>query len=400
MENQFTIPSHASTFEAVIKYTLAKQFIAPHPPIIFISPGETWDVVRKLPNRRVPGSDGISNCALKHCGSKTIIRLCNIYNCCLRSEYFPTNWKFATMIMIPERSKDVLIPTNHHPISLLNSLSKVFEHLLLKRLKTYTIAHSRPEQFDFCQNHSTTTQLLRVTDHIANNLNLRLKTTAVLLDVEKAFDNVWNDVLIFKLINSGVPNQLINLLKSFPSHRTFRVNVDGTLSSPNMITAGVPQGFCLSPELFSVFINDMPQHKSSNTALFADDTIFYATSTSNNNAAHKLQAQIDLVQPWLHNWKISINHAILFSNKSTFYTKRIVIKNRQLEWISSIKYLGVTIDNKLTFNKHIQSTLSKANIVKFTLFPIINPSNSLAINTKIFIYKTYIRPIITYAGPI
>lgn len=151
-------------------------------------------------------------------------------------------------------------------------------------------------------------------------------------------------------------------------------------------------------------INDMPQHMSGNIAQFTDDTLFYASSISNDTAVHKLQAQIDLVQPWLHNWKITINPtkstAILFTNKSTFYTKRIIIKDRPLEWASSIKYLGVTIDNKLTFSKHIQNTLHKANTVKFTLFLMINPFRIFSINTKLFIYRTYIRPSIIYAGSI
>jgi hypothetical protein len=191
------------------------------------------------------------------------------------------------------------------------------------------------------------------------------------LDVEKAFDKVWHEGLVFKLVKAGVPDQLLNIIKSFLSDRTFKVKINGILSSTKTVSAGVPQGSCLSPELFSVFINDMPQHKLRKTAIFADDTLFYASSYSNNAAANKLQAQIDLVQPWFHNWKISINPTksttILFTNRSTFLTKQITINGKSLDWAPTVKYLGVTLDKKLTFSKHIEKTLNKSNIREILL---------------------------------
>lgn len=105
MEAQFTTPPHTSIFENVVRETLATQSAAPHSPTTF-SPGKTGNVIRKLPNRRAPGPDGISNCALKYCGRKTISKMCNIYNCCLRAEYFSTNWKTTTIVMIPKPDKD------------------------------------------------------------------------------------------------------------------------------------------------------------------------------------------------------------------------------------------------------------------------------------------------------
>lgn len=90
MQSQFSTPSHESVFENKVRETLANQSVVSYVPITFFSPGETWDVIRKQPNRRAPGQDRITNCALIYCDSKTITRLCNIYNWCLRTEFFPT----------------------------------------------------------------------------------------------------------------------------------------------------------------------------------------------------------------------------------------------------------------------------------------------------------------------
>lgn len=190
MQSQLRTPSNESKFKNVVKETLANQSVALHLPITFFTPGDTWDVIRKLPNRIASGPDDITNCVLKYCGNKTITRLCIIFNLCLRAGYFPTEWKHEIMIMIRKLGKHVLVPVNHHPISLLNTLAKVLERMLLVRLKTYTIMHTHPKQHGFRQNHNTTTQLLKVVDQIAKNLNFRLKIAVALLDVKKAFDKV------------------------------------------------------------------------------------------------------------------------------------------------------------------------------------------------------------------
>jgi hypothetical protein len=121
---------------------------------------------------------------------------------------------------------------------------------------------------------------------------------AALLDVEIAFDKVWHDGLIFKLSALNLPVQLINIIKSFLSNRSFYIKLDNQFSTVKPIQAGVPQGFCPSPYLFSLNINDIPKHTNCKTALFADDTLFLSQGRFNNSAVRKLQQQLDLSQPW------------------------------------------------------------------------------------------------------
>jgi|UniRef100_A0A2S2PUZ1 hypothetical protein len=121
--------------------------------------------------------------------------------------------------MIPKPGKDVLNPKNFRPISHLNPISKVFERLLLNRIQYHSSHLIRHVQHGFRHNHSTSIQLLTVIDDIVNNFNKRIKFVAALLDIEKAFDKVLHDGLIFKLSALNLPVQLINIIKSFFSNR-------------------------------------------------------------------------------------------------------------------------------------------------------------------------------------
>uniref|UniRef100_A0A2S2N7M6 Putative RNA-directed DNA polymerase n=1 Tax=Schizaphis graminum TaxID=13262 RepID=A0A2S2N7M6_SCHGA len=201
-----------------------------------------------------------------------------------------------------------------------------------------------------------------------------------------------------------VPHQLINILRSFLQDRTFKVKIGDILSASRKISAGVPQGSCLSPHLFSIYINDMPLDKEANIALFAEDTVFYATGATNNAAIKRVQRQIDLAVLWFKQWKITLNpsktKAIMFSNKPLYQAKTLHFENTQIKWSNTVKYLGVTIDSKLNFVNHIKTTLHKASEAKFSLFPLINKFSPLPLKTKLYISNMYIRPIIMYASPV
>jgi hypothetical protein len=102
-----------------------------------------------------------------------------------------------------------------------------------------------------------------------------MSTAAVFLDVENAFDTTWHLGLLYKLFKLKISTTIIKLLSSFLSQRKFGVSVEGEMPTPRDIQAGVPQGFCLSPTLYSLYINDKPQTPGVYLGLFADDIYIY-----------------------------------------------------------------------------------------------------------------------------
>lgn len=147
--------------------------------ITSITLGELKSIIRFQPNRKAPGPDGIPNTALKKLFNKTILYITKIFNYTLQFNYIPKTYKTPVIIMIPKPGKNHNTPTNHRPISLLNTTA------ILTRLKTVTEKIIRPEQFAFRKDHST-----KLIDHLSNSINRSERTVAAFLDFEKAFDKI------------------------------------------------------------------------------------------------------------------------------------------------------------------------------------------------------------------
>lgn len=195
-------------------------------------------------------------------------------NQCLRLSYFPQDWKLAVVLAFPKPGKDKLFPQNYRHISLLNTLSKVFEISLYNRLRNFEKQHKTliEEQFGFRDHRSTVQQLARIANYISTNFNTKMSTAMLLLDIEKAFDTVWHGGLIYKLHEIGIPLYLIKILQSYLKNRTFKVQINEAHSKLQSVVAGVPQGSILGPALFIYYINDIPRHNDTILTLFADDT--------------------------------------------------------------------------------------------------------------------------------
>ncbi|CAI6347818.1 unnamed protein product [Macrosiphum euphorbiae] len=304
--------------------------------------------------------------------------------------------------MIPKPMKNHQMPDNHRPISLLNTMSKIFERIILRKLNIHV--KTRCEQHAFRTGHSTITQLITLTDDLNQRSQKGEKTVAVFLDVAKAFDRVWHEGLIHKLTLSNVPHSLIVLIESFLKGRTFKIKISDHLSTSRDIEAGVPQGSCLSPLLYSVYINDFPTIGPVTLALFADDTLLYTSNHNYKYAVYKLQRQLDITNDWLTKWRIQLNVsktvAVIFGPRSQKQTMKLKLQNQHLEWSNHAKYLGVTFNHDLSFDKHIQNTIRKARGARAALHPILNRNSTVPLANKLTIYKIYIKPIILYAAPV
>jgi hypothetical protein len=401
LENQFT-PNPGPDLPNVNNSVLTVRNSSILKPTNHVTPGTIRYLLSKLPKKKAPGEDSISNMALRSLPDRTVLALTKIYNSCLRYNYFPLPWKKASVIAIPKPGKDPTKPVSYRPIALLSSLSKVFERIILQDLHTHLINKIRPEQFAFRCGHSTTLQLVNLVDKISSNLNNKTHTAAIFLDVEKAFDRVWHEGLIHKMLIIGVPVNLLQLIDSFLTHRSFSVRIDGHSSSPRPVSAGVPQGSCLAPILYLIYTNDIPIQANSNISLFADDTLFYSANRNPTRAVLQLQRQIILATDWFNKWRLRVNTtktiAILFSTIRSSNLRLLTINNKSIPWSTRVKYLGVTLDHHLTFGDHVNNIVKKATRVRGILTPVINRNSPIPSSTRLKLLKLYVNPILTYAG--
>jgi hypothetical protein len=192
---------------------------------------------------------------------------------------------------LPKPGKDPKFPQNLHLIRLFSTTGKLFEKVVPKIVQWYIEEKGllNASQFGFHAHHSATLQCMRLTDHVTLNFNNNMPTAAVFLDIEKAFNKMWRLGLLYKLSELKFSISLIKLINSFLSPRKFRVSVEGELSVPRDVQAGVPQGSILSPTLYRIYINDMPQTPGVYLSLFADDNSVYAADHKEGYIPGKLQ---------------------------------------------------------------------------------------------------------------
>ncbi|CAH2087356.1 unnamed protein product [Euphydryas editha] len=153
-----------------------------------ITPLELRKTILRLPKRKAPGKDEITNATLTKLPKNFIQAITTLYNGILQTGHFPEAWKQGKVIVIPKPGKDKRLPSSYRPITLLSHVAKLFERLLLRRLVPHLPL--RVEQFGFCGDHSMTLQLARVINHLASEHNNKRCTVGVFLDMEKAFNRV------------------------------------------------------------------------------------------------------------------------------------------------------------------------------------------------------------------
>ncbi|GFX52994.1 probable RNA-directed DNA polymerase from transposon X-element [Trichonephila clavipes] len=255
------------------------------PPLT--SPQEICDIISKLNIRKAPGHDQIKNIALKSLPMNAITHLTKIFNKCLLLQHFPQIWKHCT-ISPPEKNKDPKFPLNYRPISLISCVAKLFEKILLSRIQAFSDSNHIIPDFQ----HGFRKRLQRATNLIIDGFNTHRTTGGIFLDVEKAFDRVWHNGLIFKLIQINLPPYLIKIIYEYLSNRTFQVKINSIHSRIGSIQAGTPQGSILSPLLYSLYTYDFPTSPTVEVCLFADDAAILSQARSPEIVRKNLQSYL------------------------------------------------------------------------------------------------------------
>jgi len=205
--------------------------------------------------------------------------------------------------------KDPALPSSYQPISLLDTIGKLFKKILLSRIlhKVNVRGLLRNEQFGFRPRHSTSLQLARLFERITRNFGEKRLTDTVFLDVVKAFDTVWIEGLLYKLTLLNFPSYIVHTISSYLRGRTFEASFQTATSSRQGMQAGVAQGALISPVLFSLYVNNMPSPSHHvKLALYADDTAIITMSRKPTLLVSYLESYLNDLQQWLSEWRIAI----------------------------------------------------------------------------------------------
>lgn len=373
-----------------------------HPNFFFlppVSPLKILDLCKSLPEKANTSADGLSNIILCKCAIGLAYPISLIFNYSLQHGVVPSIWKHALVLPLFKKG-DKSLPSNYRPISLTPPLSKLLERIVNAELTDFLTRNNYlpDEQHGFRKGKSTETNLLQCLDDWTTNMEKKTSTDIIYVDLKAAFDRVSIPKLIQTLSAHNINGIALAWFSNFLSNRTFQVTLNSSTSYTLPVTSGVPQGTSLAPTLFLLYISKLPvscQTPNVSISLFADDIKFYTTS---NNSTF-LQCALNKLTTFCTKMELTVSApkcSALYLNKSNprnLYN----IAGLPLPICTTMRDLGVLIDQNLSFLPHIRNIILSAKRTLFSLFRNIKTTSS---KTLVKVYCIYVRPILDYCSSV
>ena len=345
------------------------DYLKPEVDTLFIfekvSVDKVKNIILGLKTKSSFGHDSISNSLLKHLEPLLSKPLALIINQSLAMGIFPDKLKIAKVIPIHKKN-DIHLMENYRPISILPSISKVFERVVHEQIYSYFLNNNllSSSQYGFRKQHSTEHAVLEVVDRVASGLEKGNTPIAIFLDLSKAFDTLNYDILLTKLDYYGIKCSALNWFRSYFTNRLHYVEYDDIKSNKISISLGVPQGSILGPLLFTLYINDIQNSTDYFSFIkYADDTNLF--NPMNVQDFNVINLELNKVYNWLCVNRLSLNEKktkfMIFHNQNKTIDTAISGKllERPIERVSNFNFLGVILNENLKWNTHMDSVCNR-----------------------------------------
>ena len=371
-----------------------------------ITESETLSIINKLKNKNSSGKDEISNKLLKSIKDEIAKPLTIIINQSLKTGVFPDALKIAKVKPLYKKGDNFCL-NNYRPISLLPTISKIFERVMFTQLYSYLNANNllSEQQYGFRSQHSTELACVKLVDYITTEMDniKKIKTpTAIFLDLSKAFDTLNFNILLNKLQYYGIDGISLSLIRSYLTDRFQYVQFENSESDLLEIKTGIPQGSIIGPLFFSIMINDLVN--SSNKfkfLMYADDTTIYFNLEDFpiENREVLINNELEKVNKWLKLNKLAVNvdktKSMLFHKRRPVTPIQFSMNNRIIDVVQYFNYLGIMLDADMSWKTHVAMVRNKLSRINGILHRLkyIYPQSIL-----ITLYKSLFVPHINYGS--
>ena len=317
--------------------------------------------------KKSTGLDDVSPRFLKDGALVLTEPLTHIINLSILTETVPSELKRAKIVPLYKKGFK-LDPGNYRPVSILSAVSKILEKAVNNQLVSHLNSRNLLYEYQsgFRGRYSTDTCLIGLTDYVKGEINKGNLVGMVLIDLRKAFDTVDGKILIDKLSAMGVTS--LDWFRSYLLNREQCTQVDGVNSSFQQVTCGVPQGSILGPTLFLCYVNDMSCALKCHLSLYADDSALICSGRSASAIASFLSEQLSLCRKWLVDNRLSLHvgktESILFGSRRRINTAgEFLVKcdGELVQRVTSTVYLGVKLDQHLSFDGYVSEICDEAN---------------------------------------
>lgn len=323
--------------------------------------------------KKAPGPDGLPMLVWKKVWPGISHFVCQLFNSSVDLAHYPRDWKAATIVVLRKPGRpDYSTPAAYRPISLLNTLGKLLEAVMARRLSYWAEKHDLLPNAQFGGRPGRTTeQALLVLANAIDRAWLKMKVvTLIAFDLKNAFNGVKTEVLDARLKSKGIPAQVRRWIRSFMTDRRASIRFDDFETSlAPLSNAGLPQGSPLSPILF-IFFNadlvDQPVDFSGGSSAFIDDYFRWRAGKSVADNVRKIQDEdIPRIEEWARKTgsqfaaeKTELIHLTRRKGVGTY--GQVEFDGATVEARDTVKLLGVVFDREMRWKEHVQQVVKRA----------------------------------------